>query len=99
MALARAVVLRFLILSYMLDLSNSIYHYYLEHFHELPEDKQFHFAARLQLWSRDTAVQSQLESLRTSFSAHGNLEAALAAVVTGVQQAPVFGSKNAAELR
>lgn len=47
-----------------MDLSLRVRHYYLEHFEELPFDKQFHFATRLHSWNNDPDCGSLLEKLQ-----------------------------------
>ena len=49
---------------YIMDLSQKVRHYYLEHFQELPFDKQFHFATRLHSWNGDAECSELLQTLR-----------------------------------
>lgn len=83
----------------MNDLHDLVYRYYLEHFDELPFDKQFHFASRLFLWNQDDFGRTQIPRLRAEFTAHDNPHKALQQIFDEAQGSPVHGSKNAAELR
>lgn len=83
----------------MQDLSNTIYRYYLDHFKELPFDKQYHFASRLYLWSQDPETQSSLDNLKAEFSANNQPRQVIEQIIELAKQSPVHGSKNAAELR
>ena len=83
----------------MIDLHNAIYNYYLEHLGQLPEDKQFHFASRLYLWSGDESAQKILQRLRPYFTHHDDPSAALRQIHFQSTQSLAHGSKNASELR
>ncbi len=83
----------------MNNLSNTIYHYYLSHFDELPFDKQFHFASRLYLWSYDPAARDLLAGFRAEFTASDQPALALAQVRTAALETAGHGSKNASQLR
>ncbi|CAN5444437.1 hypothetical protein BH10PAT3_BH10PAT3_1510 [soil metagenome] len=54
------------ILNTSMNLPDSVRHYYLEHFYELPEDKQFHFVSRLGAWNQDPECLKILEDLRST---------------------------------
>jgi hypothetical protein len=83
----------------MNDLSNTIYSYYLAHFAELTTEKQFHFAARLQLWCQDPAAPDLLAQLRSQVLDNGDALATLKGIIQAAEQSPSHGSKNATELR
>lgn len=81
------------------DLSNSIFTYYLANLHNLSEYKQFHFASRLYLWERRPGMYEILEDLRPSFTASGDIPAALGRTKQWALTNPDFGSQNALALR
>lgn len=83
----------------MNELSNSIYEYYRDHFAELTESKQLHFASRLALWSEDKFGLETLAEIRPYVTHHDNPAEALRSVYAEAQQTIHHGSKNAAELR
>lgn len=83
----------------MQDLSNRICRYYLDHFDELPFEKQFHFASRLYLWDQDPWARQKLDKLKGVFTANDQPQEALAAVIQASMESAAHGSKNAAELR
>jgi hypothetical protein len=80
-------------------LHDEIYSYYLQHFGEMPEDKQFHFASRLYLWSQDSAAKQLLNDLRPYFTNNDQPEEALQQLYVQATESPTHGSKNASELR
>jgi hypothetical protein len=81
----------------MMDLSNNIYRYYLEHFDELSFEKKFHFVSRNYLWTRETS--DLLADMQDTFTCNGNIAEAIQQLVSSAAASPVHGSKNAAELR
>lgn len=52
---------------YSMDLSANVRQFYLDHFRQLPEDKQFHFASRLSAWNGDVECKKLLEDIRARF--------------------------------
>ncbi len=83
----------------MNELSNSVYDYYCQHFSELTDSKQLHFASRLKLWSGDQFGADTLAALRPGVTQDENPDAALRAVYAEALRTIHHGSKNAAELR
>jgi len=83
----------------MLDLSNNIYQYYIDHFDELSFEKQFHFASRNYLWSQSPEASHLLAYMRDTFTCNGDVAEAIQQLVDSAAASPTHGSKNAAELR
>lgn len=51
----------------MPTLSSQIRNYYWDHFAELPESAQFHFANRLAAWTHDAQARTALEVMKSSY--------------------------------
>lgn len=83
----------------MQDLSNRIYSYYIDHFAELPIEKQFHFASRLYLWEEDETCRRYLEKLRPWFTHNDSPEAALQEIVDTAPLWQAESSVNAVGIR
>jgi len=83
----------------MNNLSNTIRAYFVEHFAELPLDKQFHFASRLWFWQQDETARSLLDELRPAMLPTGDVIDSLRQIGSG-QLLPLRpGSQNVLSLR
>lgn len=79
-----------------MNLSQKVRHYYLEHFEDLPFDKQFHFATRLHSWDHDPACTALLEKLRPAIVQD---ETAIRGALEQFINNPPAAKINAAEAR
>lgn len=79
-----------------MQLLNPIYDYYRDHFRELPQEKQFHFATRIGAWRGDAWAQDILREQRPIYlPAETSIENTLSALIN----APRELKSNAHELR
>jgi hypothetical protein len=83
----------------MNDLSNSILTYFQDNLQKLSPEKQFHFASRIYLWSRQPEMRSTLDKLRPWYTSADRPMEALKNVVNQSEEKPDYGSNNAYYLR
>lgn len=67
----------------MKSLSNGIFQYYTRHFNELPLDKQFHFASRLNVWNKDEQCHALLWQLKPRLLPENDPRTTLSAIAKG----------------
>jgi hypothetical protein len=80
-------------------ISNSIYHYYLDHFDKLPLDKQFHFASRLYVWRQDNECAGRLQQLKPHLLPDGDAYTTLTSIAEGKLIPLLPGNQNVLQLR
>lgn len=83
----------------MNNLSNSINAYFVQHFDELPLDKQFHFAIRMHVWHGDPASTELLATLRSKLLPTNKPSETLTSIQAGTLIPLLPGNKQLLHLR